>query len=469
MRLFKRVITSIIRNYVQSIMMFLVVFVLGNVLFASIAIEQSSEIVKKELRQRASSGIMISLNSGSGVKHTSVLEELIKKLEKEESVTSINYQNHLQECRLGDWGAHCSSGFIGIAPGNQGVFDYDIVKGRYLTQDEIDNGEFKIVMPVGIGYEIGDKYFVEITGYKLVNVLVFTDAYGEREVYETEIVEDPSKTKTIEFEVVGLYRDRTIKKEFKEYRGTSIVVGNEIPALAIEKIIDKEKELYESYDKTTQVYLKNRELDYKSKYDIQFIKVKTIGIDATDEVEQMIIKEGKLPVRYVVTSSSQEYKYIQGPLENLVALADVVVIASAVLIVVILSLITNLFLKYRTKEIGILMAIGEKKKKVLGQFVLEILIVGLLATSFSMVSGNILGNVLSKEFMRIQIDVDSEMDYREENPDALTQIDLLENFEVEISGEYIATIYMTSILILSISSILPIINILKTEPKKVLM
>ena len=470
MKLIKRVFTSITRNYVQSIMMFLVVFILGNVLFASIAIEQSSEIVKKELRQRASSGIMISLNNSSGAaKYINVVQELIEKLKKEESVTSINYQNHFQECRYYEDGSSCSNGFLGIAPGYQGIYDYEIVKGRYFTQDEIDNGELKIVLDVNSGYKVGDKYQVDVFAYKLVDVLLYTDDFEERQIYETRIAADPEKSKQIEFEVIGLYRDKRIKNEFKEYRETNIAFGQEIPALAIEKILKAEKELFESYTPGEQAYMKAASMDYRTRYDIQFVKVKTKGIDATDEIEKMILEEGNLPIRYVVTSSSQEYRYIQGPLENLVALADVVVIASAVLIVVVLSLVTNLFIKNRSHEIGILMAVGEKKKNVLGQFVLEILIVGLLATSCSMISGNLLGNAMAKEFIRIQIDVDSEMDYREENPDSLTQIDLLENFRVEISSEYIITIYLVSIFILSVSSILPVVSILKTEPKKVLM
>ena len=112
---------------------------------------------------------------------------------------------------------------------------------------------------------------------------------------------------------------------------------------------------------------------------------------------------------------------------------------------------------------------GERKLKVLGQFVGEILIVGLLATSCSMITGSYFGDVVSQKFMEIQIDADYEMQYQEENPDAVTQLDLLDTYKVELDGTYIASIYGVSAIILALSSALPMIYILKMKPKNVLM
>ena len=92
-----------------------------------------------------------------------------------------------------------------------------------------------------------------------------------------------------------------------------------------------------------------------------------------------------------------------------------------------------------------------------------------MATSFSMVSGNMLEDVVSNKFMEIQIDTDYEMEYQENNPNMVTQLDLVETYHIEMDAEYIEIIYVVSTLILIVSSASPVIYILNIKPKKVLM
>ena len=86
-----------------------------------------------------------------------------------------------------------------------------------------------------------------------------------------------------------------------------------------------------------------------------------------------------------------------------------------------------------------------------------------------MVSGNMLDDVVSNKFMEIQIDTDYEMEYQENNPNMVTQLDLVETYHIEMDAEYIGIIYVVSTLILIVSSAAPVIYILNIKPKKVLM
>jgi hypothetical protein len=67
------------------------------------------------------------------------------------------------------------------------------------------------------------------------------------------------------------------------------------------------------------------------------------------------------------------------------------------------------------------------------------MLVGLLATSCAMVSGNKLGEVISNEFLKMQIDADAEMLYEKEQGDVITQLDMLESYSMELDAEYIIT------------------------------
>ena len=62
MKMWKRIFTSIKRRPYQGLFILLIVFVLGNVLFASIAIQQSSAQVKQEMRDRIPGEIVITYN-----------------------------------------------------------------------------------------------------------------------------------------------------------------------------------------------------------------------------------------------------------------------------------------------------------------------------------------------------------------------------------------------------------------------
>ena len=100
----------------------------------------------------------------------------------------------------------------------------------------------------------------------------------------------------------------------------------------------------------------------------------------------------------------------------------------------ILSLVSIFFVRNRKREIGILMSLGESKLRVVSQFILEIVLVSMLAVSLSMISGNKMGDIVSTKFMQMQIDTEAELKYEQENGDVVTQIDMLEAYEVSVGG-----------------------------------
>lgn len=94
MKMLNRIVCSIKRRPYQMVLMFLVVFILGNVLFASIAIKQTSESVKAEIRRRipAKMSLITDKTLGSNTDPLDYLsmKDLIKDLEKEKSIKKIS-------------------------------------------------------------------------------------------------------------------------------------------------------------------------------------------------------------------------------------------------------------------------------------------------------------------------------------------------------------------------------------------
>ena len=486
----KRTWISMMRKPLQSILMFLIIFVLGNVLFASIAIKQASENVRLEMRARVPSYISImQTNDNQSSAVQSNMKKFVSGLEGNENIldfhtieiatfaipekTSDHDPYHLSEDY---YISHYD--FLKLDELDNSIYDYEILDGRFYTQDELIRGDYKIVLEQwqcevydynedGIyglvkTYEVGDKITYSLYNYKIqLNNITDTMSY-------TSVDPDFENLINIDFEIVGIVK-KTLKDEYADKK--IYIDGIEIPSQCIDEMIEKQTDAINAHPK--------EERDkYKRQYDfyvtntsvIKGIEIVTNGIDGSEKLQEEILSDENYQKSYYsLTSGNEDYRYIQAPLENLVALANVAEGASVLLVIILLSLVSFIFIRKRTKEVGILMSLGEKKRNILIQFVSEMLIVGLLATTVSMFSGSYLGEMASKEFMKIQIDTDYELEYSEKNPETITQLDLLDAYEIEIDVKYISTIYSVSTLILIVSSMTPIIYMLKIQPKKILI
>ena len=90
MKMWKRTLTSIFRKPAQSILMFLIIFLLGNVLFASIAIKQTSENVRLEMRARVPSYMTIRATTDNQSKtNREKIEKIAQELINNENVKSL--------------------------------------------------------------------------------------------------------------------------------------------------------------------------------------------------------------------------------------------------------------------------------------------------------------------------------------------------------------------------------------------
>lgn len=474
MRTFKRMILSICRRPAQSLIMFLIVFLLGNVLFASISINFSCDNVSKEIRRQVTSTIEI---KPSGYLMTAdkrmKMDELIYELESHESVNSISSVRSLS---LGYWvyddqgfGTWKGEAFTGISTVENIPLEYDILEGRNYTQEDLDSDIPKIVIPDYFDeYEVGDIYTTHLVDY---NVSVERVDYGDGfYIYnDIELVEGPE----FSFEIVGIYRNSEVKEDHyytSWVNSSDTIISNQ----ALEQLYEAQQEVLEAHSD------EDKELISKSQYDnirgalpqiaYEEISIDVKGLDACEKLEEEIRNDERYPNGFFsMESSTSDYRYVQGPVENLKALADVAMGASFVLIIVLLCLVSMLFLRNRKHEIGILMALGERKRKILLQHAGEIVLIGMLATTLALYSGNKLGEIISSEFIKIQVDVESEIEYSERHEGEVTQLDMMEAYKVEIDSQYILAIYGVSFLILlSVSGVL-VFYISHLKPKDVLM
>ncbi len=82
---------------------------------------------------------------------------------------------------------------------------------------------------------------------------------------------------------------------------------------------------------------------------------------------------------FTLNTNDQLYQQMVGPIENVASFSKNVVYLVSVAGAVILGLIVMMSIRERKYEMGVLMAIGEKRWKLIGQFLTEILIVAVIA------------------------------------------------------------------------------------------
>ena len=278
-------------------------------------------------------------------------------------------------------------GFMGMAPGGQGGMmqmgsqgdvnligvnnfntystvisgDIELIEGREITEDDIDT-----------------------------NVVLIEETFASENTLEVgskfTIVDTEDETNTIEVEVVGIYKSNEEVDEMA-YRMTSMLPYNKI---------------YTSY--TLVNTLKGTEYD-NAVDTMKFYLDDPINVDA-------FIEEGMNTSidfeTYVLDGNNSTYETMMGPIENVASFSQTTLVLVMAFGGVILALIIMLSIKDRVNEIGILMSLGEKRNKIVCQFLVEVLVILLLSITVSGLFGNKISNIVGNKLIQNEIAVQEE-------------------------------------------------------------
>lgn len=105
---------------------------------------------------------------------------------------------------------------------------------------------------------------------------------------------------------------------------------------------------------------------------------------------------------FSLTTNDQVYQQMVQPLENVKSFANKIVLLVAIAGTVILALIIMLTIRERKYEIGVLMSLGEKRVKIIGQFFAELVVVLIIAMVIAGVSGKFVGDAVGQQLIEQQ-------------------------------------------------------------------
>lgn len=467
MNFIKRSILSIKKRKSRSLILFLAIFLIGNVMAGAISVKNALLNTEKSFTD------LIPVEVKIVEDYSSFLEDSVNPL-TEDIVTKIGKSSYLKNYYyyykywLGsnklengsdavivravnddsDDEYHPFNSFTILGAYKKTVKEQDdnkikIISGSGFTEEDIKNGNNVIL----ISQEVANKNKLTI-GDK-IKLGSQVDMYSV-----PTIVED-------EYTIIGIFE--TSKSYQRDTEGKLVEVESEyvdtiyMPNDAVKKIHDKVLE-----------EIKNENVDDYDAFSIETM----YQINSIDEIEEFKSENlAKLPKGYKFEDNSESISSVTVPMNNMKDLSNIIVYASIIASVIIIGLISILFCKERKKEMGIYLALGERKRNIALQLLLETLIVSVIAITISIFTGNVIAKNVSNKMLENQI-IEQSTKMTESNnyyDNSIDEDEIISNYNVSLNGNTILMIYIVSILSVSLSTILPICYTLKLNPRKILM
>ena len=320
-----------------------------------------------------------------------------------------------------------------------------ITSGKTFTDEDIKNGNNVILVSEQVASKnklnVGDKI-------KLGSQI---DIYS----VNSQVVEE-------EYEIIGIFETKT------EYEKD--ITGNliEIESNYVDTIYMPNDAIKNIHDKViTEV--KKQEVDSYDAFSI----ITNYELNSIDEIDEFKSENlSNLPKGYVFEDNSESISSVIVPMNNMKDLSNIIVYASIVSSIIIIGLISILFCKERKKEMGIYLALGEKKINIALQLLIETLLVSVIAITISIFTGNMIAKNVSNKMLQNKIveqNAKIENQYNYNSYDLINCEEVMDNYTVSLNIGTILMIYAVAIISISLSTVIPIYYTLKLNPRKILM
>lgn len=156
----------------------------------------------------------------------------------------------------------------------------------------------------------------------------------------------------------------------------------------------KQNDIYTPFSVLSQLPIDEASLEHLIISDNKIVLEDPEDLDEyRDSIEDLAGKYGDFDANDAL------YTSMVGPIESLGLVSQIFVLAIIITGAFIIGLITALTINERKGEVGILLAIGESKWKIVMQFLVEVLVIAIIAFGISIVTGSLLGQELSANLL----------------------------------------------------------------------
>lgn len=182
---------------------------------------------------------------------------------------------------------------------------------------------------------------------------------------------------------------------------------------------------------------------------------------------------------YKLDAHDSLYKQMIGPIENIASTSQIIIYMVSIAGAIILGLIIMLSIKARRKEMGILLSIGEKKWKLMAQFVVEVVCIAILAFGLSLTTGAKVSQFVGDNLLSSEIATASEEKDDSQNGSVMMvgaggtlqdrKEEPIDKIDVSVTGEDVGKMGGIGLAIAILATLLPALSILRLNPKQILL
>lgn len=310
----------------------------------------------------------------------------------------------------------------------------ELISGETITDEDIDTNVVMVEESFATQneLEIGDKFTI------------------------TNVNEDIEA----ELEIIGIYKDSS-EIDSHAFRMTSILPYNNlyVPYTVANKLKG------ENYDNAVD--------------SIVFSINDPVNIDS-------FIKESEATSidfeTYKLDAGDKAYESLMGPIENVASFSKTTLILVTVFGGTILSLIVMLLIKERVFEIGILMSLGERRFKIIGQLIAETTLVLIMSLVVSGLFGNVISSKVANNLIQKEIATQTEQNAQMQSfqgigpggfgsmdkKDNIENVDPIDTLDVKVSGKDFAKMSLSALILSIIATMIPSLFIMRLNPKNIL-
>ncbi|PEI31394.1 permease [Bacillus wiedmannii] len=447
MNFIKRSFLSLQSRKAKSLILLAIFLVVTNLVFAGFTIQSASSKATDLARKQLGADINLRIdinkyleeqnsnqNANEARKVPSIEKKEADKLKNSKYLDHYNYLKSVIAELKELHNVEPSGGAQSFGPNNnlnftlQGVKDFSLLEAAQDKKLKLVEGEGITSKTVGKNVAMIEKKLAEKNNLKVGDKLQIG-----------EVMDEELTTK--ELEIIGIYES---KEEAPSFGGQSFA------------LLEPANQIYVPYSVMNS--LENAIYSLKDPKDIDAFK---------EEAKKL-----GLPAYYELDAQDNVYKQMIGPIENIASFSKTIVIMVSIAGATILGLIIMLSIKERRKEMGILLSIGEKKWKLMGQLLVEVLCIAVLAFGLSLATGEKVSqkvgdNLLSSEIAKNEDKPEDPIAKLSGNPAA--DVDPVDNIDVSISTEDLGKVGGIGLGIAMLGTILPALSILRLNPKQILL
>lgn len=474
MKIFKRAFLSITQQKSKSIILFLTTFILGNVLCASVALSVYIQNVHQEFLNQYGARISFVSNERyqeilssrvynrlSAEKIMTVFQDMMKDqrieygdytyvfsgLQSDKLVFSDENEKDSFE-NLYVWGSEHSD-FLDLR--NNKIH---LIEGRSFTSEELKEG--KNVLLISKEFKYKNEEELKIGDHLLLQ----RNIYPAYEISKSS--EDVLYSETVDYEIIGFFESNDLEIQNQigntaDNLNAKVYVPNETIRKESKRFDELNREYANDSDNINHFYILG---------DAFFQLKDSKSFESFIETYESFFTLKIVPNSYKVITSDDLYKKISGPVNVIQNISDYILWIAIICTILILNFVIFILTKDRKNEIGILIALGEKRRNVLFQMILEIWAVGLLALNLSMIGGQQISRQLSDYLVTSSIKKQGDILSEEEE---IQQKQLLENYEVKFDRDYIMILNGIGSVVLLLSSTLSVMTTFRSKPKEILL